>query len=240
MIHVAPRSPRRLAPALAAALPAMLLSPVAWSEPCPENAIQLRYGEGPFLSSRAQWDSTAVIPWTFGTIVKRAAYDVPNGTLNVSHSWTFLSIVLSRIVDEFRVVGVSAGTPVALSARLDVEADALDHDITPCGLRVYAHVRHGTEAASLEVCAPPGSQHLTPHESLTLPLLVTAGEPITLEFEVQLYVAVGSDGGEGWGSGRIGFDGLPPGASVVSCNGYDSDTTPASQPSWGRVKVRYR
>ena len=68
---------------------------------------------------------------------------------------------------------------------------------------------------------------------------LVAGTPAPVRVELTAYQSAGgrhvADG-----DAAIRFLGLPPGAHVVSCQGYADPSTPALPSSWGEVKALYR
>jgi len=77
-----------------------------------------------------------------------------------------------------------------------------------------------------------------PNLEITLPVDAIAGQPFRLHFELRCSNLGPLQAG---GSSTFSFSGLPPGAAVVSCQGYVSDQSVASRrSSWGKLKSTYR
>jgi hypothetical protein len=75
--------------------------------------------------------------------------------------------------------------------------------------------------------------------AVRFPTSFVSGELRGIEFRLSAWRAAGGNNGA-QGTGRIRFLGLPPGAVVVSCNGYSSATVPVRRATWGSVKTIYR
>jgi len=139
--------------------------------------------------------------------------------------------------DEFQVVGIAPGTPLTLRARLALSGHGCQ----------YASYGHGTAEASLTT---PGGMIDQRHlyvssfgcqgiqDTLLLVIQNNSGDPFRLT-----YYAAGGGGDYGGGAmdGLLYFEGLPEGASIVSCRGYTQNAPIATQAStWGRLKGLYR
>jgi hypothetical protein len=229
------RSPTfaRLAGCLAAAV--MLAGAGLAQAACPPSAVTLQswYGlSGPVVV--AHFDST------YNTA--HVAFDLPAGTVALDQNLGGVSLTLVDAVDAYDVAGVSAGTPVSLTAAFDVNGGATNGGCGPgCGGWFRAAIRQGASAAADSVPEPSGYTPATNPlvTTLQLPIVITAGTPLTLEFELWDLVTPGSYGG-GQGTGQIHFLNVPPGVTVTSCRGFSTGATPARQTSWGRVKTIYR
>lgn len=152
-------------------------------------------------------------------------------------------------VDQYRVEGVPAGTPLVFSAELDVSLDVYGFDCPPIGYlassTASATLKEGdTNQSSAAITTPvtcsAGGYCCADAKSLRtgLRVIVTrpAGDPFTLHFDLAT-----SGHGSGNGSGQLYFSGLPSGASVVSCQGYRQGApTAVKAMSWGRIKMIYR
>ena len=175
-----------------------------------------------------------------------ASYDLALGTFAVASTPGAAAVAA---VDQYRVEGVSPGTPLVFSAELVVHLRAFPFGCRQAGSPppsafASATLREGdSNQSSASVTTPLicGTQSCCPQARFldqTLRVTVTrlAGELFTLHFDL----ASGGDGGE-QGSGQLHFSGLPPGAYVVSCQGYRQDApTAAKGMSWGRLKQFYR
>jgi len=200
---------------------------------CPESDVGLRGVQ--IVTSAPTYDSTYVY---FGTF--QAAFDLPAGTLSMYQCCTLLHTWVDTR-DAFDVTGVPPGTPVTLTAQLTVDCFV---STTGCGGSGCS----GTVIDSLEHGADVDSQvhavHLFIgredfHDVLSIPVTIVAGTPEVIRCKIEGYRNPGGSHDSG-GSGSIQFVGLPPGVSVISCQGYSSQPTPARKRTWGSLKVTYR
>jgi len=127
------------------------------------------------------------------------------------------------VQDDFRVIGLAAGTPVAITVVLHVSANWSGGSVSDA---------YGNQA----------SIFITPYDGglgdVSLPISALGQQPFRLTFDskAQADYAI-----SGQASCSFSFTGLPPGTAVVSCNGYVSDQPVAARPtSWGRLKSMYR
>jgi hypothetical protein len=96
----------------------------------------------------------------------------------------------------------------------------------------------GTQSVTLQQNIYP-VMDVPVHGVAQMPVTIVAGTPKTIEFEMAAWRSPGGAHG-GRGVGNIRFTGLPTGARIVSCNGYDNVAVPIRVTSWGRVKTIYR
>ena len=183
-----------------------------------------------------------------------ASYDLVRGIfstrfLNRTTAHSSQRSAAVSAVDQYRVEGVPAGTPLVFSAELQVGLDVYGYDCPPMGYlassTASATLKEGdTNQSSVAITTPvtcsAGGYCCAGSKSLRtgLRVIVTrpAGDPFTLRFGLAT-----SGHGSGNGSGQLQFSGLPSGASVVSCQGYRQDAPPAVKGlSWGRIKMIYR
>jgi hypothetical protein len=161
-----------------------------------------------------------------------ASYSIPNGSLSVSFNaqGDFSTGADARVQDDFTVVGVPAGTPVALVAHLHATLSGT----FPFGNHVASVSATLTDANGNQATAfaPPSTD-----QDLTIPVAAVAGQQFRLTFEIN----GGTQDWSGGGNGAFLFSGLPAGTAVTSCNGYVSDASvPVRQTSWGRIQQLYR
>jgi hypothetical protein len=143
--------------------------------------------------------------------------------------------------DGYDIAGVPPGTLVACTVQFTVDSDvSTSCPVGTCGGVVGMRLRHGVQVAAQEhlVYLASGSQNL--HDALQLPVTITAGHPEAIAFVLYGYrlAGEGTDGSDA--SGVISFAGLPAGANIISCHGYNPSPTPVKQGSWGRLKAYYR
>ncbi len=209
-------------------------APAAPAAGCPDNCITVPKYFG-FCTSAAAADTT--IPFDMYTPchgVDRAGYDIPHGTLfSVSHSGFGGCSPTTTVEDDFTVLGPAAGTPVALTARLQVTV------LAACILGpgyVAASLREGAAGGAgfeWDVMRFDGTPRDT---SLAVPVAAVAGTPFRMRFAVQTRMGECS----GTVAGVFSFSDLPAGSSVASCNGYRQQPVPVLPITWGRVKATYR
>jgi hypothetical protein len=213
---------------------------------CGSNSIYCYYSAGTIVSTdsaKSCSDSWSAASYNLvrGVFTMQFTNDTVEPGLNKS--------ALVSAVDQYRVVGVSAGTPLVFSAQLDVSLDAFGSDCPPppgylAATSASATLREGdSNQSSAQIttpvtCMPWGccAQPKSLRTGLQVVVTRAAGDPFTLHFDLTT-----SGFGSGDGSGQLHFSGLPPGASVVSCQGYEQDfPTAAKRTSWGRLKTVYR
>ena len=233
--------PRRLAGttlALALALVSCLgAQPVAAVvTACPTTAL--------FLRGPTAYYPTASLDTSYTTYggTYRASFDLVGGTIYVFRPIANFGMVEVTTGDLYDVEGLPAGTVVPVTVALDVNGHVESANIcggTGCGATFDAQIIQGTTVVEQTArVGYYGSSDLV--TTLQLPLSITVGQPVELNFQLFVSVGPGGDGYGGYGTGRIHFDGLPAGAHVVSCHGYASQTVPALPTSWGRLKSIYR
>ena len=184
--------------------------------------------------------STSAAAETTDTVWLRAGYDLVAGTVRM-YQCCFLSHTYAIARDAYDVSGVAPGTPVAVTVEFPFDGSVWTAGCggSGCGGVLAGFLRHGSAVAEgiHSVHLFQGSAEV--HDVLRLPVTIVAGRPETIEFELRGYrTPGGSHGSEG--TGTIRFTGLPPGASVISCQGYAGQVTPARRTSWGTVKTIYR
>lgn len=215
-----------------AALPAL-----AAADDCASSEMSIT-GHPPFLSAAATYDSSSY----FGDLGGyRVAYDHPAGTVEIHHCCG-LGRTFVKARDSYDVVGVPAGTPVTVVVELSVEGAILSQGCGGSGC-------WGTLGFSLASGTNLNESYLTRNMfavgsepvqgGLTLPITIVAGQPVTVERQLWAQKAAGGNHGAR-GVGQIRFSGLPEGARIVSCQGFDPAVVPTARSSWGRVKSIYR
>lgn len=178
----------------------------------------------------------------------RARYDLPHGTFGLEIYYAFDGAVAGvTAVDEYRVGGIPVGTPVSFTAEMDVSAHlgGYCYGTHGTGSSASASLREGESNGSYVSISTPmyevGFNSCARDTSLAQTLRVSIvrfpGEVFTLHFSLSSFQLKN----QATLSGRLRFSGLPPGASVVSCQGYRQDFATASLPvTWGQLKARYR
>ena len=207
---------------------------VPWP-PCP--ACTLNFGGlGPFSSTAPVIDSTEA-----GYPDFRVAYDLRHGTIAMSQGGLLAQTYVDA-VDLYDVVGVPAGTPVSLTAQLSVDGMVWTQfgcGGSGCGGYVTIHLGAGATATDTTYSFLIFNGSRSFHDVRSLPVTLFAGTPVQIDFRLG---GARSPGGNhlSSASGLLTFTGLPPGATIVSCQGYGSLPVPAKRASWGSVKAIYR
>lgn len=169
-------------------------------------------------------------PWSAGDPCEWGCYDIREGVL-VAHGWANPwngeCGCAAFFRDEFQVVGVTAGTPLEFYAELWIEGS----------IEIQGSIRAGigensfwTDGLDIEDEGPVSTK-------LKYPLAYAAEQPFVLVAEL-LVVGRGIEG-RAHASAVMRFSGLPPGASVISCQSYNLPVQ-VQQQTWGRVKSIYR
>jgi len=164
-----------------------------------------------------------------------ASYDLAAGTFRASGGGDYCDRADVIASDIYTVFGLPPGTPVSFEATLRVRAGAgCSIDIgyySSCSAAITDNVSGATAGIFAN---SPGSVDST----LRIPLLHAAGQGFTLSFQAFAYA-----GGPCGASvdAQLSFGGLPDGATVGSCQGYQQGSPTASRHgSWGALKTHYR
>lgn len=208
---------------------------------CPENCIRIP-NVGTSCSPAAVRDTalTAVQTGHMCTDDFEARYDIPQATLFLASGSPFGGCDPEITVeDDFIVHGLADGTPVSFTGRFEVSAESycqLGFGGVTASLRAGA----GIPASLAWALGQDDCENPVPNvraEILTVPISGLAGSPIRMRF------VLGATMGELFGAsvlGKFGFDGLPNGTTIVSCNGFVDGPVPARPASWGKLKAQYR
>jgi hypothetical protein len=199
---------------------------------CPPNTIG--FPGGPVVLS-----STAPARDTTVQSGARGAWDLPIGELRVqAYDRTGIEVTCG---DVYTLEGVPPGTPTPFQVLFEVSGDFIaagwdGHD--PCSPSAWSFsVADGANLAtdSFTFNCFSGTGHVD--RVTTLALVKTAEEAFTLLSRLTTFVSYRDRTSV---VGRIRFVGLPPGARVVSCQGFtDTGTTSSRRTSWGQVKTAY-
>jgi len=224
------------------ALATFLLPPGrAAAAACPPSQAQLVGFNSLFTVPGATFDTTLTVPG-YGAL-GGAGFDLVAGTLSMWRAVGGVNWTRVIATDAYDVIGVAPGTPVALTALLDVSGLLTSPGCggSGCGGWFQASITQGPANASLQQTFADAfaGGDVDVSQTLALPITITAGMPVTLQFEEAVFIPAGGNAG-GSGHGTIRFAGLPGGVAVVSCRGYGVAATPARASSWGRLKAVYR
>jgi hypothetical protein len=208
---------------------AFLLAPALATADCPSSCIA---GASPNCSTDPV--RFVVLGPSPGAGPANGGYDLPAGTLQAQglSSGGFTGGGIVDASDRYHVIGVAAGTPLTFSAELQVTCDAVG------GAGFYAGLLEGASNLQSFTTSNPGLPTFTTQSVVLVTIHRLAGE----EFDMTMTVrGFGGPSGKATITGAWKFKGLPPGAQVVSCNGYLQDFPVAALPgSWGSLKARYR
>jgi hypothetical protein len=203
---------------------------------CLPNELQL--GSTTIRTEAAVFDTAYGVDG--GGIAEHAGYDLRTGRIHVTHPMG-LARDHVRTSDLYDVAGIPAGTALSLTVEAEVEGIVWTDGCGASGCWGWV---------SCEVVTPADSQAVTQGRNVfggtqTLAFVTSArldlvaGTPVPVEVELTAYQSAGgrhvADG-----DATVRFLGLPPGAHVVSCQGYLDPGTPALPASWGSLKARYR
>jgi hypothetical protein len=148
-----------------------------------------------------------------------------------------------RARDTLRIVGVPDGTPVAFTLEASARysyGPVPRWFIMTWSLDFRDDSPHNYEPGQLlwdEITGEPG---MAANQGVVvdhLDMVRPAGEPLPVKWWFGGGSAAGHDIAV-----RVLFRcvGLPPGARLVSCHGFDSQPTPIHPATWGAVKLLYR
>lgn len=228
---------RRTLTTLGVVLAAALLCRAAAAGPtCPGNRVVFTLGSAVVVnatSAEAVLDTSA--SYTHGS------YDLVQGLLTSNVSFYDLGSPIPRWAgssvdteNDYWIVGLAPGTPVDFTAELTVSGSWNVYPGVPQGeFSAEAFVSVDEDTARYSRPLPGGCCIGTIAEVLSLPLHRGAQEP----FRLRLRLASQNYRGRVDAAGRLQFTGLPPGATVVSCQ---TQVTPTRSHAWGQLKVRYR
>ena len=219
--------PITLAVSLGCAAPAI-------ADPCPQSSIVVGSPSVPSSSTAPQYSACAPGSesfhpgFPFGQACAR--YDLVLGYVE-SNSYTpngnGSAPGAVRAVDEYRVVGPTAGQPVTVTARLTYTL--LGSVQSPEGSG-YAWVEFifASDVRSAEGASGGGVlEHV---------IATTSGTP----FQLTLVARSAGSGASGTATGQLSFANVPAGYHVESCQGFNTGGTPTMPSSWGRLKAIYR
>jgi len=144
-----------------------------------------------------------------------------------------------RVVEALDVSGVTTGTvvPAVLELRLDGKCFQ-SCGASGCGVGFWGTLVVGADSvtADASIVGPtPPTQH-TLAQTLSLPVVFTAGTPVNVQFLLAYQTGPGQVDANANGTGRWSVTGLPAGVTAVSCSG----STPAHTRTWGALKTHYR
>lgn len=223
---------RRLAPL---PLLAVLCAARAWAQPCTPTLVTIDPDQT-FEVPSATFDTTG----GSGGTAYQISLDLVRGTLWSNMTSNEFGRIELEASDRFLIDG-APGT-ATVDAVLEVTAIRFDG----CGLQcawAMTRVEWRDESGGSVNYQADTRQAGVYHFEMTLPVVVTIGQPFTLTTVIETQV-------QGLGANlsaradvatRLRFDHVPDGARVRSCHGFDSmPVAPTRHATWGGLKARYR
>jgi len=200
---------------------------VSWAD-CPLSCIDVAVP-----SCTTDGIRSASTAGTHGSGPGQGSYNLPAGTLSASGTpSTFGGGARVDARDNYQVLGIAAGTPLSFTVELEINAQGSN--------TVYfsATLLEGASNQQTFNYSNGGQPFYFVNHLLVVPVNRAAGEV----FQVASTVIAGTgQSSSAATSGALRFAGLPPGAKVVSCQGYLQDfPVPALPASWGALKAQYR
>ncbi len=159
----------------------------------------------------------------------QASYDLRSGMFHSSTSTldagAFGTSVLAQ--DIYEVIGNPSGIPINFLAKLTITATRTLF-ASACAL-----LSESIENQAV-YCAGIGTFIV----EISIPLEYMAGEPFQLLYQLS---TSGVEGVASSISAVLEFEGLPPGATITSCQGFFQDApVQIREESWGQIKAVYR
>ncbi len=205
------------------------------SSQCIENSlwgcVDIWYGFSTAPGAALNWGEEPVISWAAGEECPLGCYDLRSGLIEIKAwgaPWGQQCGATICAGDRFQVVGVSGSDPLQFAAEFWVDGVVNGPDVA-----VSAVLREPSDPTGASDRVTDGPVQMR----MKVPLFHAPGE----EFAVYFSLEAGAAGlsGDAHAAGTLRFSGLPPGAYVISCQGYDLPV-PAIPTSWGQVKALYR
>lgn len=167
--------------------------------------------------------------------------DIPAGVvyarITTGGSGTFYRPIGAISQDQYWIMGPATTGSIACTARFEVGG----YGACPSAGTASMTVQSNTVSTTYDNGITQGPCNQPPPLSggLTSPVSSQVGEPFAVTLSAQI-TNPPAYGGRAYLYGRLSFRDLPPGYSVVSCNGFGSLATRVVQRSWGGVKTIYR
>ena len=203
---------------------------------CPANTWGTPYGAETSTDPAHDWPE--------------ARYNLIAGTMSVSSGGgTELGSYAGILIrDLYWVVGPATAVPILFRVKLHTTGVARGGmlDLTGKGQYIcstsYASIRLSSGAAFEETRA---SSQYEPTCSGNVPISITQELPLLHVPNEVFEVAYNHDLRNGYGVsvytlGEVSFEGLPPGYTIQSCQGYAGRVVPTVARSWGMLKHSYR
>jgi hypothetical protein len=228
--------PFRLPATLAVAALLILAVPNPAPAQCPESSL---WGCGDIWNAYTTWPAamldwespTGISTWAAGDSCPLGCYDLREGVLEVrgwGNPYSNECGAWIDVADRYWVVGATGEMPLHFTAEFWVDGATSGSNGS-----VSAILREPADPTGARERVIDGPVHLR----MTIPLEHGVGE----EFVLFALLTAGFQGPGGYAHavGTIRFSGLPAGAYVMSCQGYDLPV-PTVPTTWGKVKSLYR
>ncbi len=227
----------RLRFALAAASLAASLAVPALAD-CPDAVVfvQAYVPRTPYPVPGVAWSGTIVDTWT-----TQLAFDRSARTLSLASGSSGRASAHLYVTDRVLLGGVADGTPVPCTIELQLDGTVEQNcGGSGCGVTLAGTIVCGADSVS-EDHGLQGPTPGTPHPfttTLALPVVLVAGVPADVTFHLAYGTGPGQTSATASEYGQYRVGGLPDGVTLTTCAG--TPVTPASRPSWGGLKSRYR
>jgi hypothetical protein len=207
------------------------VAPPAWSD-CPTTTYVVY--PVPFVTYGSVHDTTFIYPPN-GT--GHGRYNVGAGQIGAESHGS--AAIYTDHEDDFTLIGIPAGTPFTFTARARFTGRAVSSGAPGDGdgAIITGRLRDafGNEAAT-GTSVGETNEHFV-DDTVALTVSGVAGTPFRLRFTAETYAIRA----EATLQGELSFAGLPAGASLTSCRGYNSAApVPVRTTTWGAIKTLYR
>lgn len=211
---------------------AATIPPASVAAQCPESTVLCRGEDSHGVEQFNETQTSTAAVNAVSHAASSASCDLVAGTVNVAayvdDVWEHYSAATA--VDEFEIHNaVAAVFTVRLALSLDMTTDP---SMRMAWVAAWARLTAGDQTAETVTNNPGMAAYIE------VTVVAAEGVPFTVTYETSAdgmgYYPTCSLGG------RLEFVGLPEGAWVTSCNGYNSSSVATEETSWGAVKARYR
>jgi hypothetical protein len=227
-------------------LAVMFFTPSMCTAQCPMNTIDLHGFDTRvlFTGTAAAKDTSAI--GSIGTA--KSSYDLDNGFFTSQAVGDADAIVSTY--DTFMLSGVSSTTPTAFQAHLTIlgTINTAESQSISRSANITARLTEGSSNIialfrSVHSMASPPYGALV-DSTLTINISAIAGTLINVKVYIRTHSTHNGSRGADFRTGNYGaqlhFTGLPPGASLVSCQGYTSESPiPVISSTWSSIKSLY-
>jgi hypothetical protein len=210
----------------------VLAVPVAAAALCPLNTVYCIGKSSDGVEQFNQTETSTDPTHSVGVNASSASYDLVNGSLSavVNVDDVYLHHSGATAVDVFELHNAAGALiKVRLTLSLFLITDPSGRMAWADG---YAKLTIGGQSVDASSLGP----NIDPF--IELDVAVVEGEAFTITYETSArasgYYPSASM------SCQLEFVGIPAGAWITSCNGFNSGTVPVEPRTWGRIKALYR